>query len=592
MSENCEAEREGGAPADIPAPWRGAFGRWLAAAALTGYVAVWCLLGYSAPHSRALLGASFWDLQNTEAFAGWLGGLALAGLVEVLRFAAVGLLAPLTMAPPATKRGSGAKWAAAVLISLSLSALVRAIERRGVPAMAHMVLPAAGCLLGVWVGRAWGRGLRALLWMVPKLAALVLALGVTGAILAHAALEDAPLPFQPPAVTLQGKRRVVNAVRSGIRRRHGEPGPRSLCLAEGDIDFLLAWGLSLGSPRRKAVVRLGEGQLTGQASAGMPFGEGRRYLNLRIVAGIRIDKGRLGLSVKELRIGSLPVPGPVIGLLTRALLAEVERDPQLTEALASVRSLEVRPGAVEVVYGMGALDRRALPFLLERLGAKPDVASEAREYVQYLVSVAPSLPRGEARFGAFLEKAFSLARDRAEQSHPELENRAAIFALAVLLGHPRVEGLVGPVTDPEMRTAAGRAVGRVTLRGRNDWVRHFLVSAAIALASAEVVSDAAGLLKEELDAGGGSGFSFADLLADRAGTLFALAATREGSAAAMQQRLIAGFQVEDFFPPAADLPEGISDTRLRAEYGGVGGAGYREVEREIERRLRTCAALQ
>ncbi len=112
--------------------------------------------------------------------------------------------------------------------------------------------------------------------------------------------------------------------------------------------------------------------------------------------------------------------------------------------------------------------------------------------------------------------------------------------------------------------------------------------------SNESLSDEAGLFKEELDAGeGGSGFSFSDLLADRAGTLFALAATRdEQSARRMQDRLAAGFEIDEIFPPAADLPEGIPDPQLQAEYGGVGGERYKEVIREIERRLADCTALR
>jgi hypothetical protein len=116
----------------------------------------------------------------------------------------------------------------------------------------------------------------------------------------------------------------------------------------------------------------------------------------------------------------------------------------------------------------------------------------------------------------------------------------------------------------------------------------------LALLASESLSDQAGLLKEELDAGeGGSGFSFSDLLADRAGTLFALAATRdEPSARRMQDRLAAGPQIDEIFPPASDLPEGIPDAKLQTEYGGVGGEKYNQVTEEIERRLATCAALQ
>ena len=120
------------------------------------------------------------------------------------------------------------------------------------------------------------------------------------------------------------------------------------------------------------------------------------------------------------------------------------------------------------------------------------------------------------------------------------------------------------------------------------------MSAAIALLSDDVVSDAAGLLKEELDADvGGSGFSFADLLADRAGTMFAIRATHdEASARAMQERIGSCFRVDDFFPLAADLPEGIPDVELQTYYGGVGGEIYSRFIEDIERRLAACAAYQ
>ena len=116
------------------------------------------------------------------------------------------------------------------------------------------------------------------------------------------------------------------------------------------------------------------------------------------------------------------------------------------------------------------------------------------------------------------------------------------------------------------------------------------MSGALTVVSAVAPSDAAGLLKEELDADGGSGFSFGDLLADRAGTTFASVATRdEASAAAIQARLAGGFRVDDFFPPADGLPEGIPDAELQSRYGGRGWAAlppHRRGDRAARRRLR------
>ena len=108
--------------------------------------------------------------------------------------------------------------------------------------------------------------------------------------------------------------------------------------------------------------------------------------------------------------------------------------------------------------------------------------------------------------------------------------------------------------------------------------------------STMLVSDAAGLLKEELDAGGGSGFSFGDLQADRAGTLFGEAAVRDAhSAWEVQIRVVNAYRLEDFLPPASDLPENLQDAELNARFGGVGGAGYRAVVATIEARLKRCA---
>ena len=143
--------------------------------------------------------------------------------------------------------------------------------------------------------------------------------------------------------------------------------------------------------------------------------------------------------------------------------------------------------------------------------------------------------------------------------------------------------------------AARRAapLARTTLRGRDDWTTHFFVSAALTVVSAQAPSDAVGLFKEELDAGGGSGFSFGDLLADRAGTTFAILATRDAAAArALQERLAGGFRVDDFFPEAADLPEDIQDAELQSRYGGVGGPLFRSYAAEVERRLWNCPAYR
>ncbi|MBX9791995.1 MAG: tryptophan-rich sensory protein [Pirellulales bacterium] len=245
------------------------------------------------------------------------------------------------------------------------------------------------------------------------------------------------------------------------------------------------------------------------------------------------------------------------------------------------------PSAVDEQPVAGQQDRA------QQAAEKRAVAEAARYYYRTLAALAPQLPNGERRFAAFVQAAFRLAHERSTHDDAIRQNRAALIALGALMGDRRVGGLVGQVATEAQRKAAERTAGQVTLRGRPDWAWHFCLSAAITATSSEAASNQLGLMKERMDMrSGGSGFSFADLLADRAGTRLAVAATRDEAAArSIQERLARGFTLDDIFPAAADLPEGLSEADLKSRYGGIGGPGYKELLVEIERRLDGCAAL-
>jgi hypothetical protein len=131
----------------------------------------------------------------------------------------------------------------------------------------------------------------------------------------------------------------------------------------------------------------------------------------------------------------------------------------------------------------------------------------------------------------------------------------------------------------------------VTLRQRDDSALHFLISAVIAAEAGTPLADAVGLWKELSDARrGGSGFSFNDLAADRAGTRFGELAVR--SPAQVQARLAAGATEADFMPDASDLPEFLPEAEFVARYGGVGGTPYKRMLAEIEARIDALAMFR
>src|SRR4029077_2860763 len=143
-------------------------------------------------------------------------------------------------------------------------------------------------------------------------------------------------------------------------------------------------------------------------------------------------------------------------------------------------------------------------------------------------------------------------------------DRGAILAWGIAVGDEKLAQFAGLDSKSELVQRAAALREGVALRGRSDWARHYATSAALAILAHPIISDAIGQMKEQLDSfPRGSGFSFGDFAANRAGIRFASTATQSAAAAkAMQDRLQAGFVLDDFFPPASDLPEDIPAQQL------------------------------
>jgi hypothetical protein len=225
-------------------------------------------------------------------------------------------------------------------------------------------------------------------------------------------------------------------------------------------------------------------------------------------------------------------------------------------------------------------------------GISDDLYEDAQATGLYLLEVADEIPAGDAGFERLMSMAFAFAEDNAHGRDVVVFHRAAILALGAILGQEKVVTVAKREINLAKLPEAQTLRHRITLYGRRDLSQHFWVSAALAVLSDESQSMTVGLAKEMMDSAGGSGFSFVDLTADRAGTLFAVAATRdEASARAMQMRIRGGVVIGDFVPNPLDLPEGLSKDDFHAEYGGLGGEGTQKVVDEIRRRLEACQGL-
>jgi hypothetical protein len=546
---------------------------------------------------RALYGGGAEPVRLPSAAELWASAAALKlarellfrGMLEVARFAPLGILAALAMPRRAGffARALGMALPAALVAfaGASVVGIVEAGPPWTMPGLFELALPGLAVLFGVWIGMAFTRGLLATLFLLPKLGMLIVLLALVAGSLAWRSLESAPLPFEPAQLTSAEKRRLYAKLRYKAPTLLKEGQTAELRFTPQDLDLLMAWGLSVGAAGRKSHVAIGPERASLEASVRVPRID--RYLNIVARGRAQVRDGRLSLSGDDLQVGKLRVPTLVLVPLTFLVERALNGDRRARPLLDPVRQLTLEDGTLHVVYGRAMLPKGFVADLFHGEGTGAVDAEALRAQLDHMKEAETRLPPpGEARFAAALQSAFAFAAVRSKEEGAVRENRAAILALGLVLGSDRLETFTGGLpAGVDMDDLTG-AYKHSTMRQRRDWPKHFAVSAALTVLSIDTASNAVGLLKEELDADGGSGFSFGDLLADRAGTTFADHATRnEESARAIQARLAKGFALDDYFPSTDGLPEDIQDPELRSRYGGVGGAEYNRIAAEIERRI-------
>jgi hypothetical protein len=159
----------------------------------------------------------------------------------------------------------------------------------------------------------------------------------------------------------------------------------------------------------------------------------------------------------------------------------------------------------------------------------------------------------------------------------------AFYVLGISLEQFLPEAVAWPRPVPQV----------ITLDGRNDFAKHFMVSAAIVAYADTALADAIGLYKEVEDSRSGSGFSFNDLAADRAGTKFGEKSVAGKEAAQkLQRRVASGLVDSDLMPAWLDLPEFMSEAEFKRRFGGIDAPAYQRTMQKIERRVAALSVLR
>ncbi len=531
-----------------------------------------------------------WAFKGSRELVAWFSGLVLREL-RVVGFAFVlGLLTPPAFFGPTTAiEDQKKRWLVRLLwllFGLAVIGICFTIAWDEMPPLGSLILPFISFAIAIRLSSAALRGMKPFIWAAAQIViALLVMVGATIAV-GDMTVSDAPLEFDTTEMSTAEKQLLAQRIQD---TRPLEGQLRKLHLADAEINALTNSVINRGNIQHLASIHFEPGTFEARASLALPQLEAKKFLNIRMDGHLAIDEGELDLGIERLRVGRFTVPGPLVRLLSSTLHTMFMEDPQIRRITDSVEKLHTEQGAVNFEFQSDAISRQIVPSLVQLLWKQPDVAHETGLYVRQIVSAFDMLPADDNRFGKLVQNVFALAVERSKDHDPVLENRAAIFGLAMVLGHADLEPFVGEVFDADLRTKTSKMLNQVTLRGRQDLPRHFLVSAALALMASEAISDRIGVMKEQIDSQqGGSGFSFVDMLANMSGIRLAMAAIRDADTArAVQAKLARGFEVDAIFPKFEGLPEDIPAAEFQSKYGGVNGPGYKVQIEEINRRLET-----
>ena len=405
-----------------------------------------------------------------------------------------------------------------------------------------------------------------------KFAVLVLFLGLVAiAALPILALQDQPLVADVARLTAAQVGRARQLLRANDPRDLKTGQVSRITVREEELALAGSYALSrLAGAGTK--VRIEDARLTFDATLQLPKNPLGRYVNVAAV----VRQGTPLPEFDSLQIGRLPVPGWLANQVLDRIMIWLYADQDARAVSQMIRAVRLSPGRMQVTY-------RWQEDVVKRLRARvvPEADKDRlRAYNNALVRTARGLS-SRSELGELLGPLLQLAGERGRDGDAVAENRAVLLLLEAYI-NARNLGVLIPEYD------AWEKPRRITLviEGRQDFPQHFMTSAVLAAIGDTALSDAVGLYKEVDDSRGGSGFSFTDLAADRAGTRFGDLCVRSASSARrIQQAAQDGLKNDDLMPRVLDLPEHMSASVFARRYGSTSDSRYKKVTDEIERRI-------
>jgi hypothetical protein len=397
-------------------------------------------------------------------------------------------------------------------------------------------------------------------------ALLLLALLALGLAL-FAALDSSPLVDRSPTLSASaiGQARRLLAGNDPRQLRRGEE--RQVVIPAALIDEAANYLASHRLHGRGALL-LSADATELRFSTRVPMLSTPRYLNVRL----GIDDAGGQFRIASASIGRLPIPAALAAFALSSAAGHSAYADEWMLASNAIRGFSLAPARQAIVVNYAWQ-----PAILDRARAialRPDDLLRIEAAQTALAALIDQSPQRPTRaLPSLLGPLLAAGGD-----HRREARRAALLVLATYLDDKDLAAII-----PQARGWPRPRSVKLTLLDRHDSAQHFVISAALAAWAGEAVADAIGLDKEISDSRQGSGFSFADLAADRAGSRFGELVAGDGEG--LDKVLKTPLTDRDLVPALSGLPEYLPEREFKRQYGGPGHPAYQRLLAEIDRRL-------
>lgn len=287
---------------------------------------------------------------------------------------------------------------------------------------------------------------------------------------------------------------------------------------------------------------------------------------------------------QSVHIGDLALPDLIIDMVMPQVILWLRQTPSYRIGLDALQKIKISQSELNIIYQWKG------DFTQEMRASIISEQERERLFFYHSLLTKNSLQRGVEATVSLAEILPPLLRSAAERSETGdalEENRAVILVVTFYTLGSSLKSIT-----PKAATWPIPVKRTVTVSGRDDFAKHFMVSATIAAYVDTALSDVVGLYKEVEDSRIGSGFSFNDIAADHAGTRFGEKAVASiDSAQELQRRVASGLKDSDLMPRWSDLPEHMPEAEFKRRFGGIGTPAYQQMIEKIDQRVSILGVL-